>query len=127
MPLENTEQNKAFMRGYYETFHIAKDHSRPERRFRGDLCIRNEPGVHDGVSEFLFDVEGLMKHRAIDEVKLLFGQGDLVFIAAKGSHEGEPCAYIDLHRVEDGKNVEHWGLPQMIPPQLEWKNNDGIL
>ena len=54
----------------------------------------------------------LMQHRTIDEIKLLLGQGDLVFIAAKGTHEGNPCLYIDLYRVEDEKLVEHWGFPE---------------
>ena len=68
-----------------------------------------------------------MQHRTIDEVKLLLGQGDFIFIAAKGTHEGDHCLYIDLYRVEDEKLVEHWGFPESVPPQAELKNNNGIL
>jgi predicted SnoaL-like aldol condensation-catalyzing enzyme len=68
-----------------------------------------------------------MQHRSIDELKFLLGQGDFVFIAAKGTHESEPCAYIDLYRVEDEKIVEHWGFPEKIPPREECKNNNGML
>jgi predicted SnoaL-like aldol condensation-catalyzing enzyme len=125
--INDTEKNKSFMREYYQTFHVSGDHSRANRYFTGDLCIRHEPGVRDGVAEFLRDVEVLMQHRTIDEVKLLLGQGDFVFIAAKGTHEGDPCVYIDLYRVEDEKIVEHWGFPERVPPQEEWKNNNGIL
>ena len=125
--LEDTDKNKAFTRKYYETFHIAGDHSHNHDYFTGDLMIRHEPGVRDGVAEFLRDVEVLMQHRTIDEVKLLLGQGDFVFIAAKGTHEGAPCAYIDLYRVEGEKIVEHWGFPAKVPPQEEWKNNHGML
>ena len=57
----------------------------------------------------------LTRSRTIDDIVLLAGQGDLVFIAARGTHEGEPCAYIDLYRVEAGKLVEHWVFPQPIP------------
>lgn len=89
--------------------------------------IRHEPGVRDGVAEFLRDVKVLMQHRTIDEVKLLLGQGDLVFIAAKGTHEGKPCVYVDLYRVEGEKIVEHWGFPEMIPPQSASKNSNGML
>ena len=125
--LEDTEKNKSLLRRYYETFHIRGDHSRHEQYFAGDLCIRHEPGVRDGVAEFMRDVEVLMQHRTIDEIKLLLGQGDFIFIAAKGTHEGDPCLYIDLYRVEDEKLVEHWGFPEPVPPQAEWKNNNGIL
>jgi predicted SnoaL-like aldol condensation-catalyzing enzyme len=73
------------------------------------------------------DVEILMQHRTIDEIKLLLGQGDFVFIAAKGTHDGDPCLYIDLYRMEDGKLIEHWGFPEMVPPQDQSKNNNGML
>ena len=125
--LEDTEKNKAFMRGYYETFHISGDRRGSKRYFKGDLCIRHEPGVRDGVAEFLRDVEAVMQHRTIDEVKLLLGQGDFVFIAAKGTHEGAACVYIDLYRVEDEKIVEHWGFPATVPPREERRNNNGVL
>jgi predicted SnoaL-like aldol condensation-catalyzing enzyme len=112
---EDTEKNKSLLRAYYETFHIRADHSRSEQYFTGDLMIRHEPGVCDGVSEFMRDVGVLMQHRTIDEIKFLLGQGDFVFIAARGTHEGEPCVFIDLYRVKDEKIVEHWGFPEMVP------------
>ena len=125
--LEDTEKNKAFVRRYYETFHLAGDRSRNADFFTGDLMIRHEPGVRDGLGEFLRDVEGLMQHRTIDEVKLLLGRGDLVFIAAKGTHEGSPCVYIDLYRVEKEKIVEHWGFPEKVPSKEEQKTENGML
>jgi predicted SnoaL-like aldol condensation-catalyzing enzyme len=89
--------------------------------------VRHEPGVRDGVAEFMRDVAVLMQHRTIDKVKFLLGQGNFVFIAAMGTHEGDPCAHIDLYRVEDQKVVEHWGFPESVPPKKESKNNNGML
>jgi predicted SnoaL-like aldol condensation-catalyzing enzyme len=114
------------MREYYENFHISGNHGNPQQYFTGDYCVRHEPGVKDGVGAFLHDVEQLMQHRTIDELKFLLGQGDFVFIAAKGTHEGEPSVYVDLYRVEDEKIVEHWGFPQKVPPQTELKNHNGM-
>jgi predicted SnoaL-like aldol condensation-catalyzing enzyme len=125
--LEGTEKNKSFLRRYYETFNIGGDHGRSEQYFTGEVMIRHEPGVRDGVSEFMRNVEVVMQHRTIDEIKFLLGHGDFVFIAAKGTHEGKPCVYIDLYRVENEKIVEHWGFPEMMPPQAEWKNDNGML
>ena len=125
--LEDTEKNKSLLRRYYENFHIRGDQSRSEQYFGGDLMIRHEPGVKDGVAEFLRDRAVLMQHRTIDEIKLLLGQGDFVFIAAKGTHEGAACVYIDLYRVQDDMIVEHWGFPEAVPPQGECKNNNGML
>ncbi len=86
---------------------------------------RHEPGVSDGVQEFLDDVQVLMQHRTIDRVKLLLGQSDFVFLVAEGTHEGKPCLYIDLSRIEDFKIVEHWGFPQSVP--LTSRNGNAIL
>ena len=124
---ENTEKNKLIVREYYETIHVYGDHSKIPLYFAGDHCIRHEPGVRDGVTAFQRDLERLIKNRSIDKIKLLLGQGNFVFIAAKGSHEGRPCIYIDLYRVEDGKIAERWGFPEEVPPQNEWKNNNVML
>jgi predicted SnoaL-like aldol condensation-catalyzing enzyme len=57
----------------------------------------------------------------------VLGQGDFVFIAAKGSHRAGPCIDIDRYRAEDEKIAERWGFPEQIPAQEEWKNNNGML
>jgi predicted SnoaL-like aldol condensation-catalyzing enzyme len=124
---EDTEKNKSFVREYYETVHIGGDHSKLSQYFAGDRCIRHEPGVRDGVSAFKSDLEELVKSRRIDEIKFVLGQGDFVFIAAQGSHKGDPCVYVDLYRVEDHKIAERWGFPEEIPLRSESKNDNGIL
>jgi len=122
----DTEKNKSVIREYYHTVHIAGDHSKIPHYVAADQ-VRHEPGVRDGLAPFLRDLKEITKNRTIDEIKFLFGQGDFVFIAAKGTHEGSPCVYIDLYRVENEKIVEHWGFPEAIPPQEEWRNNNGML
>ena len=89
--------------------------------------IRHEPGVADGGTAFLRDLEVLTRDRTIDEIRLFIGQGDLVFIVSAGTHQGEPCAYVDLYRLQDGKIVEHWGFPEPVPPPRERMNANGML
>ena len=125
--LEQTEKNKSIVWDYYQTIHVSGDHSKIPNYFFGDHCIRHEPGVRDGVEAFKGDLAELVKHRTIDEIKFVLGQGDFVFIAAKGSHELAPSVYIDLYRVENEKIAERWGFPEEAPPQAEWKNNNGML
>lgn len=124
--LEDTEKNKIFARRYYETFHLSGDHSQNDDLFTGDLMIRHEPGVRDGLREFLHDVEILMQNRTIDELKLLVGEGDLMFIVAKGTQEKQECVFIDLYRVEVERIVEHWGFSQLVPPRSESRNQNGM-
>ena len=125
--LDSTEANKTFVREYYQTFHLAGYRDHNDEFFTGDVMIRHEPGVQDGLGNFLHDVEHLMQRRTIDRIRLLIGQGDLVFLAATGTHEGKPCLYIDLYRVENRRLVEHWGFPQMVPPDAERLNSNPML
>ena len=124
---QDTDEAKALVRSYYETVHIGGKHDQIRQYMSDDLQIRHEPGVQDGVAAFERDLAGLTQSRTIDEIALLMGQGDFVFLAARGTHEGAPCAYIDLYRVEAGKLVEHWGFPQARPSRETWKNSNGML
>jgi len=123
---QDTEKNKSIVRDYYETIHISGEHGKIPQYFHGDYCVRHEPGVRDGVAAFTSDLKELIKNRSIDAIKFLFAQGDFVFIAAEGSVGGEPCAYVDLYRVESEKIVERWGFSERIPPREQWRNNNGM-
>ncbi len=124
---QDTDRSKAVLRDYYQTVHVGGQHDRISDYMADDLQIRHEPGVQDGVAAFRQDLAMLTRSRTIDDIVLLLGQGDVVFIAARGTHEGEPCAYIDLYRVEAGKLVEHWGFPQAIPSLAQSENGNGML
>ena len=115
--------SKALVRDYYETVHIQGRHGEMDRFFGDKVQVRHEPGVSDGVDAFRRDLEVLTRDRTIDEIRLLLGQGDFVFLVALGTHAGSPCAYVDLYRVEDGKLVEHWGFPQAIAGS---RNGNGV-
>ena len=124
---QDTEKNKELVREYYQTFHVEGRHDLAPKYFAGDFMIRHEPGVADGITAFLRDLAVVTRDRTIDEIKLLVGQGDLVFIAAKGTHAGDPCVYIDLYRVENDRLVEHWGFPQPVPSPEKRMNANGML
>ena len=125
--LDETAANRGFVREYYQTFHIGGRHDLADRFFAGSPMIRHEPGVADGGDAFLRDLAVLTRDRTIDEIRLLLGQGDLFFIAALGTHQEAPCAYIDLYRVEADRIVEHWGFPQAIPPANMRRNGAPVL
>ena len=125
--LADTEKNKALVRDYYETVHLAGQHGRIPDYFSGDLCVRHEPGVTDGVAAFIRDLAVLTRNRTIEEITILLGHGDFVFLVARGTHERQPCLYVDLYRVEGGKLVEHWGFPEEVPPQRDQKNGNGVV
>lgn len=111
----DTEKNKALVRDYYQTVHLAGKRDQARRWFFEDYCVRHEPGVADGVNEFLHDLDVLVRDRTIDRLEILLGEGDFVFLIARGTVRGQPCVYVDLYRVEHEKIVEHWGFPQLYP------------
>ena len=95
-------------------------HAPLDRFLSHDRQVRHEPGVADGVEAFKRDLEMLIRDRTTD-------QSDLIFIVARGTHRGEPCAYVDLYRVAGAQLVEHWGFPQPIPPAEARKNRSAPL
>ena len=128
--LQETEANKALVRRYYDTVHIAGHHDEIPKYVSEDH-IRHEPGVHDGLAAFLLDLDRFngpgKPSRTFGEVKLTLGEGDLVFVAATGTLEADPCVYVDLYRAEGGRLVEHWAFIEKVPPQSGRKNDNDML
>ena len=89
--------------------------------------IRHESGVSDGVEAFMRDLAVATRDRTIDDIRLLAGCGDLVFLVALGTHAGNPCAYVDLYRVDRNTVAEHWGFFQPVPPADERTNGNPML
>ena len=124
---QDTDRAKAVVRDYYETVHIGGRHERIGQYMSGDLQVRHEPGVRDGVAAFEQDLAVLTRSRTIDEIVLLVGQSDFVFIAARGTHEHEPCAYIDLYRVASRQARRALGLSAGDPTRQASRNRNGML
>ena len=57
----------------------------------------------------------------------MLGEGNFVLTASEGQFMGDHVAFYDLFRIEDSKIVEHWDAIETIPPQSEWKNDNGKL
>jgi predicted SnoaL-like aldol condensation-catalyzing enzyme len=110
-PHQDTEKNKAIVQDYYETVHIGGNDEAISRYVRADT-IRHEPGVRDGLAAFRADLAVVTRDRTIDRIRILLGQNDFVFIVGEGTHQGNPCVYVDLYRVQDGYIAERWGFAQ---------------
>jgi len=58
-----------------------------------------------------------------EEVHKLVGCGSFVATLAKATIAGVDMAIIDLHRVADGRIVEHWDVMEEILPVDQWVNS----
>jgi predicted SnoaL-like aldol condensation-catalyzing enzyme len=61
----------------------------------------------------------------VSKIDLILGQGNFVLVAASGAIAGKPVAYYDLFRVQNDKIAEHWDVIENIPPQDQFKNQNG--
>ena len=109
-----------------------RDAALATRHLGPDLYVEHDPNVGDGVEGVRRYVAALAPDERLAvvrayEVRLLVGQGDMVFLAALGTHAGAPCAYIDRYRVEDGTVMEHWGSPMNIAPAGTRKSSHPVL
>lgn len=52
----------------------------------------------------------------------VIGQGNFVLTVSEGLIDGEPTAFYDLFRVENGKIAEHWDVIEAILPLEKRKN-----
>ena len=44
---------------------------------------------------------------------------------SEGFYSEDHSAFFDLFRVSGNKLVEHWDTIEAIPPQAQWKNDNG--
>ncbi|WP_219988728.1 nuclear transport factor 2 family protein [Leucothrix pacifica] len=56
---------------------------------------------------------------------VILGEGNFVLTVSEGQFLGKHTSFYDLFRIADGKIVEHWDTLETIPPESEWKHDNG--
>lgn len=89
-----------------------------------ETYLQHNPEAADGLDGFgaaagKWAAEG--KNLVYKTVHRVVAEGDLVLLQSEGEF-GEPVAYWDLFRVQDGKIVEHWDVIVPIPASLPHSN-----
>ena len=126
--LDRTEANKALVRGLVEDVLMGKAPERITDYISTEGYAQHNPGIADDLEGLTAALEAMgeqgvtMRYHTLHRV---IGEGNFVLAMSEGELAGEPTAFYDLFRVEDGKVVEHWDVIQTIPPQEEWQNENG--
>lgn len=127
--LSKTEENKAKIKDFIDTILLRGEMDKLTTYINPEKYIQHNPAVADGLEGFgaamqYFAENGLvMEYHKLHKV---LGQGNYVLTLSEGVFgKGEPTAFYDLFRLEDGLIVEHWDVISTIPPQTEWKNTNG--
>lgn len=127
--LEKTEANKELVRSFVETVLVGGDTSDLTSFLSPTTYHQHNPAIADGLEGLgaalqFFAENGLVLQ--YDRLHRVLGAGNFVLAMSEGKFgKGDPTAYYDLFRVEDGRIVEHWDVIESIPPRSEWKNDNG--
>lgn len=127
--LDKTAANKKVVQGFIENVLLGHEMDKVTTYINPEKYLQHNPAVADGLEGFgaamkYFADNGLvMEYTKLHKV---LGQGNFVLAMSEGKFgKGEHTAFYDLFRLENGQIVEHWDVISTIPPQSEWKNENG--
>lgn len=127
--LDQTEANKKIARDFITKVLLNHEMDQLTNYISTKQYIQHNPAVADGLEGFgaamkYFTEQGIvMEYTKLHKV---LGEGNFVLTMSEGTFgKGEPTAFYDLFRIEDGLIVEHWDVIAPIPPKAEWKNDNG--
>jgi len=126
--IDKTEANKALVAQFVDDILVNGRLEKLAGFFDGDSYIQHNPQIANGLSGLGSALEAMAKAgitMKYDTVHKVLGEGNFVLVVSEGSFGGKPTAFYDLFRVENGKIAEHWDTLETIPPQSEWKNQNG--
>ncbi len=126
--LHRTTANKALVRRFTTEVLMQGRIERLDRYFDQGRYIQHNPRLADGVPALRAFLQSLAAQGALPQsgrIHALLGEGNFVLVIRDGVLGGQPAAFYDLYRLENGKIAEHWDVLQAIPPQSEWRNANG--
>lgn len=129
LDLDKTEANKAKVKAFIETVLLGGAMDQVTNYINPENYVQHNPAVADGLEGFGAAMQYFAENGLVMEYKTLhkvMGQGNFVLALSEGKFgKGEPTAFYDLFRLENGLIVEHWDVIATIPPKAQWKNDNG--
>lgn len=125
---EKTEANKALVADFVNTILVKGEMDKVANYFNGDNYIQHNPSIGDGLSGLGAALQAMAEQGVTMEyhkVHKVLGEGNFVLTLSEGKFAGQPTAYYDLFRVENGKVAEHWDVMETIIPEGDRKNTNG--
>jgi len=127
--LDKTEANKATIKSFINDVLLNHQNDKITTYINPTKYLQHNPAVADGLEGFgaamkYFAENGLVME--YDKTHKILGEGNFVLAMSEGKFgKGEPTAFYDLFRLENGQIVEHWDVITTIPAESEWKNSNG--
>jgi predicted SnoaL-like aldol condensation-catalyzing enzyme len=125
--IDKTDENKKVVKSYVKNILLGKNPDLLSSYFDGDNYIQHSPHIADGLSGLSAALQALEEKNIefqYTQVHQIIGQGDFVLTVSEGLFDGQPTAFYDLFRVEEGKIAEHWDVIEVILPTEKRKNSN---
>lgn len=126
---EKTEANKATIKAFIDDVLLNHENDKMTTYINPNKYLQHNPAVADGLDGFGAAMQYFAENGLVMEYSKLhtvLGQGNFVLAMSEGKFgKGDPTAFYDLFRLENGQIVEHWDVIATIPPKSEWKNDNG--
>ncbi|MEM6914636.1 MAG: nuclear transport factor 2 family protein [Pseudomonadota bacterium] len=121
--LDKTAENKALVLGFLRD---VLGGAAPEKAsMYSEVYMQHNPTLADGIDGLLAGMQAWTEQGFVVtkfEPQIVVAEGNYVFVASDATVSGEPWAFFDLWRVEDGKIVEHWDVIAPTPAEMVHDN-----
>lgn len=126
--IDETEANKATVVDFITRSLINGEQVDITQYISPVTYTQHNPQVGDGLEGFGAFMQQIASQGIMmkyDKIHLVVGEGNFVLTASEGSFGGQPTAYYDLFRLEEGLIVEHWDVITDMPGDDAEHNESG--
>ena len=123
--LDKTAENKELVVGFVRDVLGGAAPENVTNYMDPDVYMQHNPNIDDGLDGLMAAIEAFAAQGQVItkfEPQIVVAQGNFVFVASDAIMGGDPWAFFDLWRVEDGKIVEHWDVVSPIPAEMAHDN-----
>jgi predicted SnoaL-like aldol condensation-catalyzing enzyme len=121
---EETEANKHVVEAFLNDV-LVEGHGDKLADYAEADFQQHNPLEADGISGLTKALASGALAIKFDKVHRVLGEGSFVLACSEGTFNGAHSAFYDLFRMHQGQVAEHWDTIETIPPQAEWKNQNG--
>lgn len=122
---DRTEENKALVLGFVRDVLGGAAPEKVTDYMDPAVYMQHNPNIADGLDGLMAAIEAFAAQGQVItkfEPQIVVAEGNFVFVASDAIMGGDPWAFFDLWRVEDGKIVEHWDVVAPIPAEMAHDN-----
>lgn len=122
---EKTEENKQLVLGFVRDVLGGAAPENVTNYMDPEVYMQHNPVIDDGLAGLQAAIESFATQGQVItkfEPQFAVAEGNFVFVATDAIMGGDPWAFFDLWRVENGKIVEHWDVVAPIPAEMVHDN-----